>query len=131
MRITANPNVDLSGVTFNNWTSGSHTIIINGTTGDNTLFGSSQIDIIRGGLGVDIIVAGAGNDTVFFDTDIDIDFIDGGSDADTIDADGFKFLGDVTFNLAADSYFRRRTRSRNLEQFRELPQSRGARVPKP
>ena len=64
--------VNLSGVTFTDWTAGTDIININGTAGVDNLIGSGQRDIINGGggadmldggLGADVMNGGAGDDT--------------------------------------------------------------------
>jgi Ca2+-binding RTX toxin-like protein len=93
--------VDLSGWTFSGWTSGTDTISLTGSTGDEILIGSSQIDRLvvadtsqvsvgdryDGGAGNDVIqvgVAGAG-------TSIDL------SAAASDDVNGFVSVEGITF----------------------------------
>lgn len=59
--------VDLSTVTFTNWTSGVDTLTINGTAGSDDLIGSIQPDTINGGGNADSMAGGAGSDTYFVD----------------------------------------------------------------
>jgi Ca2+-binding RTX toxin-like protein len=67
--VNAAPDVDLSGVTFIDWTTtagplSQHTITINGTAAANSLTGSDENDTINGGDGSDTLRGGAGDDTV-------------------------------------------------------------------
>ena len=59
--------VDLSTVTFTNWTSGVDTLTINGTAGLDNLVGSIQPDTINGGGNANSMAGGAGSDTYFVD----------------------------------------------------------------
>jgi Ca2+-binding RTX toxin-like protein len=54
--VNAASDVDLSALTFSNWTNGDDTITINGTADGETLIGSSQNDTINGGDGSDTTV---------------------------------------------------------------------------
>ena len=56
--------VDLRNPTFSNWTAGVDTVTVNGTSGIDVVFGSSQIDAINTGEGNDAIVMGLGADVV-------------------------------------------------------------------
>ena len=53
---------NLSALTFTNWTNGTDTIRFIGTSGIDTLTGSSQDDIFNPGQGADVINGGAGDD---------------------------------------------------------------------
>lgn len=64
--IVIGASVDLSGVTFQNWTNGTDTIKIIGTTGADALIGSDQKDIITGDLGKDTMTGGGGADLFDF-----------------------------------------------------------------
>jgi len=59
--------VNLSGVTFQNW-SASDRVLINGTTSSDMLIGAAVSNIIDGGPGNDSLVGGAGADRFVFDT---------------------------------------------------------------
>ena len=61
-------------MTAGTFSSGSDTVTINGTTGNETITGPNVASTIDGGAGTDTINGGAAADT-----------IDGGADADTID----------------------------------------------
>ena len=50
---SANESVDLSGLKFSSWATGTDTITVNGTGGNETIHGSSQNDTLAGGAGVD------------------------------------------------------------------------------
>jgi Ca2+-binding RTX toxin-like protein len=54
--VDAAATADLSALTFSSWTNGTDTITINGSTGGETLTGSSQNDTINGGAGDDTAV---------------------------------------------------------------------------
>jgi Ca2+-binding RTX toxin-like protein len=60
--------VDLSTVTFTNWTPGVDTLTINGTAGLDDLVGSIQPDTINGGGNADSMAGGAGSDTYLVDS---------------------------------------------------------------
>ena len=67
INLSPGESLDLSGFSFSNWTSGADTIIINGSTGGETIVGTSQSDIIvSGGGGFDILTGGGGLDTFRF-----------------------------------------------------------------
>ena len=96
--IPASTSINLSGWLFNTWTPSltADRIVINGSTGNDTIVGSSQRDDIHGGSGVDTITPGPGNDVVNGDAGNDTiiagltggggyDFYDGGADIDTLD----------------------------------------------
>jgi serralysin len=77
--------VDLSPVTFTNWTNGLDTITINGTGGIDTLTGSGQDDAFRGFAGGDMQTGGAGDDTFFIVGMEGLgDTFAGGADADNV-----------------------------------------------
>ena len=61
-------NLDLSGLTFVSWEDAFDTIHVIGDLSDETIFGSSQADLIEGGAGGDDIVGNGGSDTVAFTT---------------------------------------------------------------
>ncbi len=65
--------IELTGVTFLNWTDGVDTISLRGASGADVLFGSSRNDKIDGNGGTDSLFGGAG-----------ADLLDGGSDADVL-----------------------------------------------
>ena len=78
--------VDLSGLTFSNWTSGTDLIRINGSTNGETIVGTSQADtIFTGGGGIDVLTGGGGRDT----------FVYTGADA-TLQISGLGINGNVT-----------------------------------
>ena len=59
--------LDLSGLTFSGWTSGTDTIGINGSTDGETIVGTSQSDtIFTGGGGIDVLTGGGGLDTFVY-----------------------------------------------------------------
>src|SRR5262245_50149426 len=79
--------VDLSVLTFNLWTNGTDTVTINGTSGADSLTGSSQADIIIGGGGADAMNGGTNDDTFIFNAATDIvsgETVNGGADTDTL-----------------------------------------------
>jgi Ca2+-binding RTX toxin-like protein len=61
--IVVGSSVDLSAVTFINWTNNVDTLRINGTAGADNLIGSGQNDLIQGFSGGDALNGGDGNDT--------------------------------------------------------------------
>ncbi|MCB1503147.1 MAG: calcium-binding protein [Bauldia sp.] len=81
--LTVNGNaVNLTAVTFTDWNVAIHSIAINGTSGADTLIGSSQNDTIKGGLGADTTSGGDGDDTFVYDASTDFvagETIDGGA----------------------------------------------------
>jgi Ca2+-binding RTX toxin-like protein len=82
--------LNASAWTFSSWSSTEDSIIINGTTGNDTFVGSSRTDVIDGGGGNDAINGGPGADTLMGnagnDTLVSVnagaDKIDGGADSD-------------------------------------------------
>jgi Ca2+-binding RTX toxin-like protein len=87
--------VDLSPVTFTNWTSGVDTLTINGTAGLDSLIGSIQNDVIDGGGNADSMAGGAGSDTYFVDHAGDL------VDESPVGSDGTDLvISSVTFSLA-------------------------------
>jgi Ca2+-binding RTX toxin-like protein len=64
--------LNLSGLSFHNWNPALDSVVINGSTGVDTIIGSSQADTINGDTGIDDLRGGLGNDTylIFDDTDI-------------------------------------------------------------
>ena len=79
--VLSGTNVDLSALTFTNWTAGEDTITLNGTMGLDFLFGSSQSDTLSGGAGADTMRGLAGDDTYVTDgTDTITELIGGGND---------------------------------------------------
>lgn len=62
------PGVDLSGLTFQNWTDGVDKVIVKGTKSQDIITGSSRGDVIIGGEGRDSLQGGAGADAFVFDT---------------------------------------------------------------
>ena len=78
VNVAATGSVDLSAWTFTDWTSGTDTITVNGSTGAETLTGATQTAQI---------LAGAGTDTLIVTATSQIqagDRYDGGDDADTL-----------------------------------------------
>jgi hypothetical protein len=63
---------------FNNFTSGTDTITINGAAGDETITGSSLTDTISGGAGADAITGGEGGDTLTGGSGVDTFSFSGG-----------------------------------------------------
>ena len=95
IRTTAtNSQVDLSGWTFNNWSSGTDTLAIRGTGGNDVLIGSSQNDFIAGAdfvttldIGLDTLRGLGGDDTFSVRAGVDLvagTILDGGTGFDTI-----------------------------------------------
>ncbi len=72
--IVNGPSVNLTGVAFINWITGTDIVTINGTAAGDTLIGSSQNDVINGGNGGDVLAGGLGADV-----------LNGGSNNDTAD----------------------------------------------
>jgi Ca2+-binding RTX toxin-like protein len=87
--------VDLSAVTFTNWTAGTDIVTINGTAGANNLTGSSQNDKIKGGLGADHMTGWAGDDIYFIGQPGDVvdESLAGSSGIDTV-------RSSISFSLA-------------------------------
>jgi Ca2+-binding RTX toxin-like protein len=122
---TANQSIDIVDASnfsaedwsFTDWGPGDG-LGIDGTAGADTLIGSSQIDLFRGGLGKDIMTGGLGNDTFSLrnikestkgaNRDVIMDFNHGegdGIDLNVIDAkrgvagnQTFKFIGGKAFH---------------------------------
>ncbi|MEO7221546.1 MAG: calcium-binding protein, partial [Devosia sp.] len=59
---------DLTGLTFDNWTDGTDTITVLGSSSSDTLTGSARNDILEGGASADQLRGGAGDDR--YDVDI-------------------------------------------------------------
>lgn len=79
--------IDISGWTFTNWQSGVDTISLDGSTGADTIIGSSQDDLISGGAGLDGMYGGGGNDRFLigaFDQVEAGETFDGGMGTDTL-----------------------------------------------
>ena len=94
--VSDDPPVDLSTATFQNWVSGADFIIISGASQTTSLSitGSSENDVIIGGLAADVIDGGAGDDLILYDgNDVSIA---GGDDTDTL-----KLNGAATIDLSA------------------------------
>ena len=66
LNVTAASLFSAAGWSFTQWNSSEDVININGSTGNDTITGSSQIDRIAGGGGNDIINGGAAVDTAVF-----------------------------------------------------------------
>ena len=80
--------LDLSGLSFSDWTSGTDTIDINGSTGGETIVGTSQSDtIFTGGGGIDVLTGGGGLDTFVY-TGADATLQIGGDRAPTVASPG-------------------------------------------
>jgi len=78
VNVAAAGSVDLSAWTFTDWTSGTDTITVNGSTGAETFTGATEV--VR-------ILAGAGTDTLIVTNTNQVqagDRYDGGDDADTL-----------------------------------------------
>jgi Ca2+-binding RTX toxin-like protein len=84
---------DLSGLQLLNWTPGTDILQIGGTTGADSILGSSLGDSIGGGKGDDALGGGGGNDT-----------LDGGKGADSLagGAGNDLYLVDGTGDVTAD-----------------------------
>lgn len=72
--LISGPGIDLSSVTFTNWTDGADLISINGDANANVLIGSNRNDLINGSNGDDILAGGLGADK-----------LNGGANSDTAD----------------------------------------------
>ena len=81
--------LNLSGLTFANW-SAEDTISIYGDTSDETIFGSSVADGIFAGLGTDFVAAGGGDDIININQTSVGDSYNGGSGFDTMQVSAFK-----------------------------------------
>ena len=93
-------NLDLSGLTFTNWTAATDKVIVSGGNTANTITGTSQRDTIdggdgsdtlRGGLGADTLAGGIGDDSFIYlsgDGSLGGESVDGGDGSDTIRMDG-------------------------------------------
>ena len=97
--------LDLSGLTFGNWSAGD-TISIYGDTSNETIFGSSVADEIFAGLGTDIVAAGGGDDIVNINQTSVGDNYNGGSGFDTMQVSAFKtdLRGATLTNIEALTY---------------------------
>ena len=86
--------LDLSGLSFSAWTSGTDIINIDGSTGGETIVGTSQSDtIFTGGGGIDVLTGGGGRDT----------FVYTGADSTLQIGGGSGTIGSVTgFGLITD-----------------------------
>ena len=73
----------LANATFTSWTNAGDTIVINGNSRVNDLFGSNQTDVLFGGAGDDILTGGAG-----------VHYLDGGLGGDTLNGTGGVSLAD-------------------------------------
>ena len=78
VNVAAAGSVDLSAWTFANWTSGTDTITVNGSTGAETLTGATEAVQILAGAGTDTLIVTATNQVQAGDR------YDGGADADTL-----------------------------------------------
>ena len=82
INVSLNETLNLSGVT-NNLT---ENLTITDSIGDETIYGTSQNDIINLSSGNDTVYAGSGSDTIYSTEEITaLDTIDGGGDSDTLD----------------------------------------------
>jgi Ca2+-binding RTX toxin-like protein len=112
---SGNASIDLSGVTFTDWTSGTDTITlrVDGTSNNGGVIGSSQADVIigsafgdalSGGAGSDTIIGGGGADGMDGGAGDDIFFVDNiGDTASENSANGFDIVvSDVNFTLSAN-----------------------------
>src|SRR5262249_32897523 len=97
--VNAASDVDLSGVTFNNWTSGVDTITVIGSPSAETLTGSNLNDTIVGGAGADNMVGGAGNDNYVVDNGFDQAIENAGQGTDSVFSDVLYVLGANVENL--------------------------------
>lgn len=70
--VVTGTSVNLSAVTFTNWTVGADTVTVNGTAGADNLFGSTQNDTIVGGADADATRGGLGNDVFVYNAATDI-----------------------------------------------------------
>ncbi|MFO0346614.1 MAG: cadherin domain-containing protein [Labrys sp. (in: a-proteobacteria)] len=96
VNLAAGGSVNLSGLTFTSWTAGTDTITVNGSTGDETIQGSSVNDVLSGGSGTDTLsYAGAGAG-VTVNLAITTAQATGGAGTDTIS--GFENLTGSAFN---------------------------------
>ncbi|HEU5018687.1 MAG TPA: calcium-binding protein [Pseudolabrys sp.] len=90
--IVAGAAVNLSGVTFTNWTAGVDMIVLGGTGSADTLVGSMHSDMLGGQAGADTLTGGAGDDNFVYalggGADTITDFSAGGTD-DKIDLTAF------------------------------------------
>ena len=92
--------MDLSGLTFSNWTSGGDRIEIHGSTNGETIVGTSQSDtIFTGGGGIDVLTGGGGRDTfVYTGTDATLQIGGGGT---TGSVTGFGVITDFAPGVTA------------------------------
>ncbi len=93
---TVGYNLNLSGLTFSNW-SATDSIGVQGADGNDVFVGSSVIDQMSGFSGADTMSGNAGNDTLSGGNDNDS--LDGGADSDTLyGEDG----NDILYGRAGD-----------------------------
>jgi Ca2+-binding RTX toxin-like protein len=97
--------IDLSGVTFQNWTNGTDTLNLIGTGGADSVIGSDQDDLIQGLNGPDVLNGGAGgNDTFLIAGNEGLgDSFVGGTGTDTLKVTGASAVTLAGFNATASS----------------------------
>jgi Ca2+-binding RTX toxin-like protein len=95
--------VDLSGVTFTNWTNGVDNLDISGTAGAETLTGSDQDDLIQGFAGADAQNGGAGDTFLIVGSQGLGDTFMGGAGMDTLKVAGSAAATLAAFKSAASS----------------------------
>lgn len=97
IEIAGSGSVGLASLTFNNWTSGTDTIVLSGGSGGNILGGSTRGDNIYGNDGndtlfgnggIDIIYGGNGDDSISLNANNSNSFVYGGADTDTLSVSG-------------------------------------------
>jgi Hemolysin-type calcium-binding repeat (2 copies). len=82
--------IDLSHLTFSNWTAGEDVLTINGHDGNDTITGSSANDVIVVGNGADVVNGGAGADTLDYSQGGGAQAISITGTVDTIGSDDFR-----------------------------------------
>ncbi len=86
--------LDLSSLEFLDWRSEDR-VVINGTTGADTITGTSQNDVINGGFGADTLSGGGGNDVIGY-SQLSTQEMNGGAGTDTIRLDNLAEPGKLT-----------------------------------